>query len=338
MKKVRKEKVIKEINPREAYTIYLESHGDNFVIAKYIDAFNSRVSYGKYVRVITEYAEKFVEKDEIAILLDSLEAIDLKDEKAIINLISQSGFSIDKIKASLTDYIFVHRPDMYFNTYLLNRLNQKLEIYREYLKTLKHDSIYTASVSYAHQTMQLFLKSNYSIARFCYQYRISLAKFKEYLRAIKSDKNLYLKVLENIDLKEQEKEFNIKFDVYKILNDIKHNPDDYSIIDFLPTTNYSFDEITLAADKVLSPKDAKLLRTHVSDFKEVKSFSDRQIANLLDEKFIFNIAGELVEITKEEKIEIINYLKENDIPISTTSLRDAFTRYYQKTLFTNKSK
>ena len=123
-----------------------------------------------------------------------------------------------------------------------------------------------------------------------------------------------------------------------ILNKAKELGNNFSIIDFLTLTNYSFDEITQAGDQILDPNDAKLLRIYVSNFKSIKNYSDKAIQNIFIDKLVINIDGNLSEMSLEDKEKIVSFLKEHDIPISSTSYRDATIRYYNNTLFASPSK
>ena len=48
---------------------------------------------------------------------------------------------------------------------------------------------------------------------------------------------------------------------------------------------------------------------------------------------LFSINGNSIEITENDKHNIVNYLKEKDFPISTITFKDACLKYYNGILF-----
>ena len=175
--------------------------------------------------------------------------------------------------------------------------------------------------------MQSFMNSDYSLKRFSFQTGIKILSFKNYMTKIKSIEPIfYQELLETLKLKEENQKETINNDVYTILNKIKELGDNFSIIDFLTLTNYSFEEIIQTSDKILNPEDVRIMRINLSNFKSIVNYSNANIQQIFNDKLVLNIDGNLIEMSSEDKSNVINYLKENDIPISTHSYRDASIR------------
>ena len=326
------------INLENAYQTYLLSYGNKNILNDYAKTLD--IELETFLMLMLKYINEHKSRSAYAIIFDRLCL--LHDSDLIINFLNEIDYPFKELRNNLQEYILLYRPDMLFNEVLKNELQRKLNIYQKYLNNQKTVNIYKTSTSYHMQIIQSFMESNYSLKRFCFQNNISVLTFKNYITRIKTiDPIFYQELMENIKLKEEIQKETIKDDVYTILNKIKELGNNFSIIDFLTLTNYSFDEIIQLGDLILDPSDTRLLRIHVSNFKNVKNFrnySEKDIQNIFTDKLVINIDGNLIKMSFEDKENIINYLKEHDIPISSTSYRDASIRYYNNTLFTSPSK
>lgn len=331
-----KKRTINDLDPKIAYTIFLNSKGDNFKIMQYIDSFSNHLSLSKYVDIITEYAKKNIKNDKWAIFFDNLDNTDVHNKEEIIALFNDLDSNINDIKINLVSYILIHRPDIYFYKFLQDRLEQKLNIYVKYLNKLESQKIHTTTISYSSQLMEMFIESPYSLKRFCYQYNTTATKFKEHISKIKQNlPNLYTKYVETMKEKEENKNINIEKDVYTLLNMMKDENYSFNIIDFFLNTVYSFEEIIQKGDEILSIKDKRLFRSNLNDYRAIKKFTNREIENLITDKYIFNIDGELIELSKEDKLYVLYFLKENNIPISINTFKETYVRYYKKNIIKN---
>lgn len=323
------------INLENAYQAYILSYGNRNILNDYAKSLDMELE--TFLMLILKYINEHKSRSAYAIIFDRLDL--LHDSALIIDFLNNIDYPFKELKNNLQEYILLYRPDMLFNEILVNELQRKLNIYQEYLNDQKKVSIYTTSTSYYNQVMQSFMDSDYSLKRFSFQTGIKILSFKNYMTKIKSIEPIfYQELIENIKLKEKIQKETMKDDVYTILNKIKELGDNFSIIDFLTLTNYSFEEITQAGDLILDPNDAKLLRINVSNFKKIKNYSANDIKNIFIDKLIINIDGNLIEMSLEDKEKIVSFLKEHDIPISSTSYRDATIRYYNNTLFASPSK
>ena len=327
----------KIINLEDAYQVYTLSYGNKEILSNYAKSLNIKLD--TLLELLLKYINKTKSRSIYANIFDKLEVLDLNDTKSIINFFESLNYPFKQLKNNVNEYILLYRPDMLFNDALITDLHKKLEIYQNYLIEQTKVDIYSTSTSYYNQIIQSFIVSNYSLKRFCFQNNINATEFKNFLKKIKlTDLDLYNQAVESLNLKEKAKEENIANDVYNILTKIKELGNNFSIIDFLPLTNYSFDEIIQTSDKILNPEDIRIIRINVSNFKKIVNYSNANIQQIFTDKLILNIDGNLIEMSLEDKSNVINYLKENDIPISTHSYRETAIRYYNNTLLASHSK
>ncbi len=331
-----RKRALEKIDLHEAYNIYYNSNGNNFKIMQFIDKYSNNLSFAKYVSMITEYARKNIKPNNWSIFFDKLDNLDIQNEDEIIKLFNNLNKSIDDIKQNLLNYILVYRPDIYFYQHLRTKMQQKIDIYIKYLSKIKDQKIYTNTISFSQEVIEMFIKSPYSIKRFCYQCNITLSKFKEHATKVKQNiPILYNKFIETLYLKEKIKEKNIEKDVYTILNKITDKTSSFSIIDFFLSTVYSFDEIIQKGDEILNVNDKKLLRSKLNNYRTIIKFTNREIDNIMDDRYIFNVDGNLIELSKEDKLRILTFLKEYNIPVSITTFKEAYIRYYKKSIIKN---
>ncbi len=327
----------KIIKLQEAYQIYILSYGNKEILQNYAESLNIKLD--TFLELLLNYINKTKSRSIYANIFDKLEVLDLNDSKLIINFLESLNYSFKQLKNNVNEYILLYRPDMLFNDELVTDLQKKLEIYQNYLIEQKKVNIYTTSTSYYNQIIKSFIESNYSLKRFGFQNNIKTTELKNIMKKIKTiEPDLYNQAIESLNLKDKIKEETIANDVYNILAKIKELGNNFSIIDFLSLTNYSFEEIIQTSDKILNPEDVRIMRINLSDFKSIVNYSNANIQQIFNDKLVLNIDGNLIEMSSEDKSNVINYLKENDIPISTHSYRDASIRYYNNTLLANHSK
>ena len=185
-----------------------------------------------------------------------------------------------------------------------------------------------------------FINSPYSLSRFCFNKNIHTTIFRNHtLPFIKKHNPELLKELEiNINMKENIKKFQIKEDIIKISNLMKEYPDSFGLIDVCLNTNYDILELIKECDNVLNKEDSVLFRKSIRNLKTIYFFSEKEKNNLLNSTFVFNINGELVNITKEDINIVLNFLIDNNILLCNEAFKDGCIKLYQKRLFPNKMK
>ena len=316
------------------YNAYINFNGDLTKIEYYAN--NYQISIKKFLGIIISYIKNNIEKPKYAILLDKL--LKLKTKEEVIKFLNKSGYSLYYLESNILAYFILYRPDIYFfKPNKRDELREKLNIYRIYLKERDSEKLKTTnklSLKYVTYTLNLFLMSNYTTERFCYNKGISNKTFKNYLLLIKKENpNLYNNVNLKIELNEKRKANELENEVYKILEIIENDKDNFTLLEFLETTFCSINEILKVADKILNPAQNKIFRMSVSKLKNENNFLDNNsIDSYLNENFIFNFDGNLINITNEDKEKAINYLQSKDIPVCLSTFKRACYRMYKESI------
>ena len=71
---------------------------------------------------------------------------------------------------------------------------------------------------------------------------------------------------------------------------------------------------------------------NVKGIRYINRLSERGLSNILNSTYTFNINGELIELSENDKIEIFQFLKENNIPICNETWNDACIKYLNNEL------
>ena len=176
--------------------------------------------------------------------------------------------------------------------------------------------------------------------RFCFNKHLNLSLFKnESLKYLKYYNRELLEELEtNIIKKEQIKKEQIKFDIIKIVEMIKDNPNNFDLIDICLNTNYDILELIKESDNVLNREDSILLRKIIRNLRTYKFFTKNDINNIINSTFIFNINGELIKMLPDDIKTVLDFLIDNNIPLCSETLKNSCIKLYQKRLFPNKTK
>ena len=316
------------------YNAYKNFNGDLTKIEYYAN--NYQLSVKKFLGITMSYIKNTVIKHKYDILLDKL--LKLKTKEQIIKFLNKTNFSLYYLESNILAYFILYRPDIYYlKPDKRDELREKLNIYKLYLKEKDEEKIKTTnklSLEYITYILNLFLMSNYTVERFSYNKGIALRTFKNYLLLIKNaNPNLYDNVNLKIEIMEKRKEVELPNEVYKILEMIENDKDNFTILEFLESTFCSIKEILKVADEILNPAQNKIFRMTISKFKNEYNFlDDNSINSYLNENFIFNFDGNLINITNEDKEKAINYLQSKDIPICLSTFKSACYRMYKESI------
>lgn len=316
------------------YNAYKNFNGDLTKIEYYAN--NYQLSVKKFLGITMSYIKNNVVKPQYAILLDKL--LKLKTKEQIIKFLNKTNFSLYYLESNILAYFILYRPDIYYlKPDKRDELREKLNIYKLYLKEKDEEKIKTTnklSLEYITYILNLFLMSNYTVERFSYNKGIALRTFKNYLLLIKNaNPNLYDNVNLKIEIMEKRKEVELPNEVYKILEMIENDKDNFTILEFLESTFCSIKEILKVADEILNPAQNKIFRMTISKFKNEYNFlDDNSVNSYLNENFIFNFDGNLINITNEDKEKAINYLQSKDIPICLSTFKSACYRMYKESI------
>ena len=170
-----------------------------------------------------------------------------------------------------------------------------------------------------------------NIDEFCDMFHISRYEFDKYLTVLEKDNNkLYLKIKDKLNnLKKQRYAVlnnKVSFIVDSIINGIKKEDDsirEFEILDYFLNTKLDFKDFI----NIYNDKDSNTLKALKTFFAKNKLTSKININQELSGKTIFMINNSPYEVTKEEKLKVINFLKDKEIPLYTKVYKQALKRY-----------
>lgn len=316
------------------YLLYKHAEGNLLLIKEYADKLN--ISLEDFLEYATHYIIKNKNNPVYVQIMDKL--IKLSEDK-YITFLDQCNFNVEHIEQRALKYITEFRPIFLFNEEKRTLLLARIYEYKKHIlnKKMKKQNVIIQPLN-EHQLniIMSFISSKYSLERFCFQHRFLMNTIKKLESPLKIHHeklyHAYLRKLKQIDeFKEQE----IINDTLKLLELVKNSDTEFESIDFFQNTLFGIKEILKTADSILTPEDNKILRMGISKIKDIKVFSEKSIEGIFKEKTILNINNELINIPFEVKLTIVNYLQEQEIPISNITLKEAYFKYYNNTLFDN---
>lgn len=260
---------------------------------------------------------------------------DITEKEQVVEYLKNIPLDYKILRTNLMSYFINYRPDIYYSNEILKKtICDNLTFFETYIaKSNKPCNCELKDINeVAKEIITDYVNSNYSINRFCYNKNITSTNFKKYVQIVKKNyPELYEIYIESTNKKDMIKNSTIQNDVYNILEKIKENPE-FSIIDYLLITNYDVFEIIAIADNILSFDDIKLIRRTIRPIRYVNRLCEKQVTNIINSNFVFNINDELIALTKDDIIVILEFLKEKNIPLSNESFNDACIKYLNKKL------
>ncbi len=170
-----------------------------------------------------------------------------------------------------------------------------------------------------------------NIDEFCDMFHISRYEFDKYLTVLEKDNNkLYLKIKDKLNNLKKKRyavlNNKVSFIVDSIINGIKKEDDsirEFEILDYFLNTKLDFKDFI----NIYNDKDSNTLKALKTFFAKNKLTSKININQELSGKTIFMINNNPYEVTKEEKLKVINFLKDKEIPLYTKVYKQALKRY-----------
>ncbi len=314
------------------YLQMLKTH-DNPLVWFELTAAKYRTNTNIILKVLNNYIKNELEKPDFVLIFDKLTEIDNPNEYLFFNNITPSF-----LKEHLEEYLTYYKVE-YKLRYSNKILNTYKEIIKKYITYFKKQIEIKENNQYE-ETILEFINSKYTLERFCINKGLNLNDFNInkngiFIKVMKNNQELYRKFLFSIERKKKEMELNIQSDIKKILKAINDLGSDFSLIDLFFLTNYGIRELTNTADNILEINDLKLFRKYMNvcyrDFAIYGNFMNTQRIKLLKATpYTFTLNNELIETTIEDREKIINYLKQNEIPINSKIFAIALSRYYNR--------
>lgn len=278
---------------------------------------------------------------------------DTNNEEEIIKILDNCDTTIKDIEKKLIEYISFYRKNEKHT--LLIKMKNKINIYKKYLNEKQIPSTKSVNIEEAINGITTFIKSpEKEKSTFCENNNLDQNLFNEYLDVVRQNYpktyNSYLKKIKTTT--EEEYQHLIK-QLPKIINYIKNGvptPNNktlkFTLLDYYLITSINYENLKDIAEKEYQKNNITLEERNevmhfVTKHKNEQQCSERQKQVLINEKITvnseFNEDGEYIEgsgitPTKEEKEYILNFLEENNIPVTRSIFSNAVQKYADKTL------
>lgn len=225
-----------------------------------------------------------------------------------------------------------------------NKLNKFYSYYNKYVNKIK-ENVYIDKIM---GLVKEFLNSDEkNISVFCKKNRVSIEAFNKFMNIYKHvDKDTVDKKMNAIKT-DDDKIYSIAVNVISFLKNGIPEEDGstrkFDIFDYYCYTLQDLSELLcyVKSSNKFNVNDKKELSKFCTAFIE-SEMSELEVDKLLKSKHIINplcdhngrvIAGSGRVITEAEKISIIEYLKSNNIPLTSKTYRAAFNRFKENKLF-----
>lgn len=356
----------RNITLKYIYEKFIESEG---IVGELVSEFKlSPKQIGNYAAKYYEYnienqnqeKKKFDKKKAIySYTFDKLKEKNTKEE--IISLLDSC--EIKNLKSYINSYLIVYIKPNTFEEYKKEEgtILKKLEIYSKYLsqkkekekqkieeeemKQKEEDNLEDA-IKYI--SMFIDAKEFHSIKAFCSFAKIDESTFNNYVNIIKKrNQELYEKYKETTE-RNIKQNFAINASIVrKIVSMLKNGIEEngvkrkFDILDYYQNTKLSFNNLTTIAVRICSKQELNLLKRFIKDNSKYAAGVTHIEETIMKEKVEVNhrldkngmpIPGTGEIFDDESKIKIINYLKENNIPLNMKTYTLARRRYTNGTL------
>lgn len=323
----------------------------------------SNINESKILDIIGEYKEMLKNNKELnrlpisqngnsSILKNCYKiVINSEDPQKIKDVIDNCGYTYYDVKANFYLYsdnytneeveLFYEHWDMFLK--YRKELTKKSSLER---KKEKEEEKIQVSIKY----ITSFITSDKSLDEFLINNKLNKSNFDAYVKLLEnSDKDLYAKAQEKLSneteiLNKQILEIGEKLETGYLENDKIRK---FDAIDYLSITNLPLSVFSTRALKVLTKKQIVLLKKFRECNIKIEENNNSEIAEILKEERIIGFEldkfGKVIEgsgrkITDEEKNNLLDYLKANNIPINRKTYGAALKRYINNFLTFEKNK
>ena len=288
------------------------------------------------LKLIKQYYSKIKSPNPIKTIFEKLE--NLENHQEIIAYLINNDTKIKILKEYLNDYLTLYKKDLNVVDFrnLRHNLSEKIKLYEEYLLMLDQKNIKTEPQKIDLKNSEIliieFINGNYSTKEeFCNLKEIKIEEFDEIIFNIsKSNEELYIKYLDYTQKLNNQKEINNLEKISKIIYLIKYGVLEndklryFDILDYFTMTNLSFSKVLELCKKNFKPEDYNYLLAFINKNRTLNLITDTNIERILSEKNIVGvefdsnnmpIIGTGYEVSREEKIEVLEELKSQNFPL-----------------------
>lgn len=281
---------------------------------------------------------------------ENIEAIDM----AVKDSGLERNYVLSKFRIYKKFYKLEDQKKFYtkFEEYLKDQKEKRYEL----LKETHTKEKYNNSLKKARKVVNEFLDNeNLTFDEFLEVHNMAKETFKKYINAINMyDKELYDKYINAISSKKKENEDNINLELKLleegILNGYEENglKREFDIIDYLLITKIPITKIGRFNLNSVDKKVRATLNKFKNNYKYVNKEDKRELNNIMENSRTFGVKfdnkGNIIPgsgrtITNEERDNLINYLRERDLPVNNCTYNIILKRYINGFIdFTNAKK
>jgi len=265
--------------------------------------------------------------------------------ESVIKYLSNIQIEIDIIKEYLDNYIKIFKSSLTDNEkqQLKKSIEDKFEIYttwkhlQEFEKKRKIEKKNEKKLT-PKDFLLLYLNGVDSKDNFCKKKEISSLKFDNMLNSLKeTDITLYEKIKEKLLLEQKELEKTINI-IRKIIYQIKHgieeeNYREFDLLDYYMNTKLSFKEVKTICKNYLTKEEYAIFISFTVKNRSISLTTKVTEEYLLKQEFGFRIkiddgSSYMHFATNDEKLEVINKLKEMEVPLYYSLFQIALQRKF----------
>lgn len=318
-------------------------------------------SYAKSINTIDMVEEKLKisreEKNRREYLKNNPELVNLikdllaeNDPQRIIKICEDSLVDVNSaLLRRITYCVGLLYPNDYENK--LSIINRKTKIYRDYANNqsknrfssnIKEERarLLKELLPYAQKYVAMFIESDCETVRtFCNLYGVPFDIFGRLIETLQyHDQDLYQGYISKMNGDNTFKYSLIVEKVKMMVPQIKNGISgrNFDIIDYYSYTRVPLDDVIRIIKDKLMPEETRIFRRFTGKYSNLKELNENNINYILNEITEVdcdrNKDGDVIKgtgriITREEKIKIMNYIKNLQIPLNMATYRSCFDRY-----------
>lgn len=275
------------------------------------------------------------------------QALQMKEQAEAMSLLKNSGLDVIALKRSAEQWSISYKRenDLKRLMGMLDVVHQSIREEKKKIKNLEKEQESITQLPLAREMILNFMGSSPSISFFCETNNIELGDFRKMVEIIRNyDPTLFEQYSSYVDEQQAKRcSFILKRGKSMIeqmnkgvmLND--GTTREFDIIDYLLATELSYNEMLDFLKKGKVPeKDIRAFRIFMNHNKVGIEWTTKEIENTLNNQHMIGIQfdsnNNIIpdsghEVTREEKTNIMNYIKTQNIPLCSATYNCAFKRY-----------
>ena len=312
-----------------------------------------------------EYSKKYLKAEDIVLSQNSKKKPGfffvfqklktLNNEQEIFSLLDSCGIDVEYLKSQIPNYLVGYEKSENYEK-VKEILQERIKIYFKYSSLRKEKERQKIKEAKARQneeenlkdatkyiSMFIDAKEFHSIKAFCSFAKIDESTFNNYVNIIKNrNQELYEKYKEKTE-RNTKQHFVIHASIVKkIVSMLKKGIEEnetkrkFDILDYYQNTKLDFSSLTKIAIQICSKQELNLLKRFIKDNSKYTTSVVHIEEKIMKEKVEVHhqldkngmpIPGTGEIFDDESKIKIINYLRENNIPLNMKTYTLARRRY-----------